>query len=122
DIEDEAGNRLPMSETLYEDDYEMSASTTLRRNAYASYKKTFNQYKNTYAETYKTEVMKQVTLSRLRGYESVTQMLLEPQDVTEEMYHNQLDVIQKELAPYMRKYARLLKEAYGLEKLHFSDL
>src|SRR5699024_6063668 len=42
DIEDEAGNRLPMSETLYEDDYEMSASTTLRRNAYASYKKTFN--------------------------------------------------------------------------------
>lgn len=121
-IEDEAGNLLPMSETLYEDKYEMSASQTVRRNAYESYQKTFNQYKNTYAAAYKTEVMKQVTLAKMRGYDSVTDMLLEDQDVTAEMYHNQLDVIQKALAPHMRKYAGLLKEAHGLETLRFSDL
>src|SRR5699024_1185608 len=91
DIEDENGNLLPMSETLYEDKYEMSGSKTIRRNAYESYKKTFNQYKNTYAATYKTEVMKQVTMSKIRGYDSVTEMLLEKHDVSAEMYHNQLD-------------------------------
>src|SRR5690625_1030546 len=38
-IRDEDGNELPMSETLYEDRYEMAANTTVRRNAYASDRK-----------------------------------------------------------------------------------
>jgi len=61
-------------------------------------------------------------MSRLRGYSSVTQMLLMPQQVTEQMYLRQIDVIYTELAPHMRRYARLLKESLKLEKLHFYDL
>lgn len=121
-FEDENGQNLPMSETLYEDKYEIATSTTVRRNAYASYMETLNQYKNTYAATYQTEVTKQITMARLRGYESVTDMLLEPQDVTQQMYHQQLDIIQEELAPHMRKYARLKQEAYDLDTLQFADL
>src|SRR5699024_11053494 len=121
-FEDENGQNLPMSETLYEDKYEIATSTTVRRNAYASYMETLNQYKNTYAATYQTEVTKQITMARLRGYESVTDMLLEPQDVTQQMYHQQLDIIQGELAPHMRKYARLKQEAYDLDTLQFADL
>src|SRR5699024_6597617 len=49
-------------------------------------------------------------------------MLLQDQHVTKEMYENQLNIIQEELAPHMRKYANLLKADYGLETLHFSDL
>lgn len=49
-------------------------------------------------------------------------MLLEPQQVTTEMYHNQLDVIQKELAPHMRRYAKLKKEKLGLDELRYCDL
>src|SRR5699024_6071338 len=52
----------------------------------------------------------------------VTDMLLEPQDVTQQMYHQQLDIIQEELAPHMRKYARLKQEAYDLDTLQFADL
>ncbi|MUV36573.1 Oligoendopeptidase F like protein [Lentibacillus sp. JNUCC-1] len=121
-ITDAEGNQLPMSETLYEDRYEMSPSTEERRNAYDSFIKTLNQYKHTYAATYATEVNKQVTMAKLRGYKSATEMLLHPQQVTEEMYHNQLDVIQKELAPHMRRYAKLVKEDYGLDELRFCDL
>src|SRR5699024_7046925 len=72
--------------------------------------KTLKQYKNTYAAVYATEVTKQVTMASLRNYDSVTDMLLEPQQVTKEMYHNQLDVIQEELAPHMRRFAKLKKE------------
>lgn len=79
-------------------------------------------YQNTYAAVYGTEVKKQVTLARARGYKSVTEMLLKPQKVTEEMYHNQLDVIQKELAPHMRRFAKLKKEVLGLDKMTFVDL
>ena len=49
-------------------------------------------------------------------------MLLHPQQVTEEMYHNQLDIIQKELAPHLQRFAKLKKEKLKLNELHFYDL
>ncbi|WP_217585990.1 oligoendopeptidase F [Lentibacillus saliphilus] len=121
-ITDASGQELPMSEALYEDRYEMSANTEERRKAYDSFINTLNHYKHTYAATYATEVTKQVTMAKLRGFESVTDMLLHSQQVTQEMYHNQLDVIQKELAPHMRRYAKLVQEDYGLDELRFCDL
>ncbi len=119
---DNKGNTQPMSEPLYEESYEYSEDTALRRNAYDSFIKTLEQYKNTYAATYQTEITKQVQLAKLRKYDSVTDMLLAPQQVTTEMYHNQLDVIQEKLAPHMQKYAKLLKEKLGLKELRFCDL
>src|SRR5699024_5672440 len=58
-IEDSGGNELPMSFALYEDRYEFSPDTDLRRKAYDSFVHTLNQYKNTYAATYANEVIKQ---------------------------------------------------------------
>lgn len=121
-VVDGQGNTQPMSEPLYEESYEYSEDTTLRRNAYDAFVNTLEQYKNTYAATYATEITKQVQLSKLRKYDSVTDMLLAPQQVTTEMYHNQLDVIQEKLAPHMQKYAKLLKEKLGLDELRFCDL
>lgn len=121
-ITDDEGNELPMSFALYEDRYEISPDTSIRRKANESFIKTLNQYKNTYAATYATEVTKQVTLARLRGYDSVTDMLLQSQQVTQEMYHNQLDTIQEKLAPHMRKYAKLKQKQLGLKEMRFCDL
>ncbi|WP_029328989.1 oligoendopeptidase F [Lentibacillus jeotgali] len=121
-IKDSNGSELPMSAALFEDSYELSPDTDTRRNAYDSFIKTLNQYKNTYAATYATEVTKQVTTSRLRTYDSVTDMLLHPQQVTKEMYHNQLDVIQEELAPHMRRYAKLKQQKLGLNEMRYADL
>ncbi|WP_163971317.1 oligoendopeptidase F [Oceanobacillus halotolerans] len=121
-IEDENGEEVPMSAALFEDQYELSPNTTTRRRAYDSFTKTLDQYKNTYAAVYATEVTKQLTMSRLRSYDSVTDMLLDSQQVTQEMYHNQLDVIQKELAPHMRRFAKLKQEKLGLDQVRYCDL
>jgi oligoendopeptidase F len=121
-IEDAEGNELPVSFALFESKYEFSPDTDVRRKAYNSFVSSLKQYKNTIATTYATEVTKQVTLSRLRNYESVEQMLLEPQQVTLDMYNNQLDIIFKELAPHMRRFAQLKKKVLGLDKLLFCDL
>jgi oligoendopeptidase F len=121
-IEDETGNELPNSFALFESRYEFSPDTDVRRKAYDSFVSTLKQYKNTIAATYSTEVKKQVTLARLRNYESVTHMLLEPQQVTLEMYNNQIDIIYKELAPHMRRFAQLKKKVLGLDKMMFCDL
>src|SRR5690625_664781 len=121
-IVDEDGNEHPMSFALYEDKYEISPDNDLRRKAFDSFVKTLNQYKNTFAAVYATEVNKQVTLAKVRGYDSVTDMLLQPQQVTKEMYHNQLDVIFNELAPHMRKYAEFKQKQLGVEEMRFCDL
>ena len=121
-IQDEQGNELPVSFSLFESKYEFSPSTYIRRKAYSSFVSTLKRYKNTIATTYATEVKKQVTLSRLRKYESVTHMLLEPQKVPLEMYNNQLDIIYKELAPHMRRFADLKKRVLGLDQMLFCDL
>ncbi|HCW73091.1 MAG TPA: oligoendopeptidase F, partial [Clostridiaceae bacterium] len=38
------------------------------------------------------------------------------------MYDRQIDVIYKELAPHMRKYAKILKKIHGMDKMTFNDL
>ncbi|WP_330948544.1 oligoendopeptidase F [Virgibacillus sp. MG-45] len=116
------GKTLPMSAALYEDRYEFEANTHIRRAAYQSFTKTLNSYKHTFAATYATEVSKQVTLAKLRNYPSVTDMLLHSQQVSKEMYEQQLDVILKELAPHMRRYAKLKKEKLELDDMHYCDL
>ncbi|MHC0036013.1 oligoendopeptidase F [Pseudoneobacillus sp. C159] len=119
---DEEGNELPNSFALFEDRYEFSPNTYVRRKAYESFVAGLKQYKNTFATVYATEVKKQVALARLRNYESVTHMLLDPQQVTVEMYNNQLDIILNELAPHMRRFAELKKRVLGLDKMTFVDL
>ncbi|MCU5097433.1 MULTISPECIES: oligoendopeptidase F [Bacillus] len=121
-IQDEQGNELPVSFALFESKYEFSPSADIRRKAYSSFISTLKRYKNTVATTYATEVKKQVTLSRLRKFESVTHMLLEPQKVPLEMYNNQLNIIYKELAPHMRRFADLKKKVLGLDQMLFCDL
>jgi len=119
---DGRGNRRPMSFAIYEGDYERSADTTLRRNAYASFVKGLSAYRNTYGATWATEVKKNVVMARLRGYESATHMILAQQEVTPEVYHNLHDIILKELAPPMRRYAELRRQVLDLDKLLYCDL
>jgi oligoendopeptidase F len=121
-IEDEEGNELPLSFALYEDRYELSSDTNIRRKAYYAFVETLKQYKNTFAATFSTEVKKHVVTAQLRNYESATHMLLQPQQVTLEMYNNQLDIIQEELAPHMRRLAKLKQRVLGLDKMLFCDL
>ncbi|CAH1211893.1 oligoendopeptidase F [Paenibacillus sp. JJ-223] len=121
-VTDGEDNERPLSWSFYENNYEMSADTELRRSAYTTFGAKLNEYKNTFAEAYGAEVKKQVVLSRLRGYEDVTEMLLHPQQVSKEMYNNVLDIIQAELAPHMRRLAALKKRELGLDKLMFCDL
>ncbi|MGI6631544.1 MAG: oligoendopeptidase F [Bacillota bacterium] len=121
-ITDSNGKTYPMSFALYEETYEKSPDFTLRRNAYASFTKGLKAYQNTYGATWGTEVKKNVVLAKLRGYESATDMFLKRQEVPMEVYNHIHDVILKELAPHMRKYARLRKKVLGLDEMLYCDI
>lgn len=121
-IRDAQGKELPMSFTLYEDKYEQEPDVQIRRAAFDSFTRGLQHYQNTFAATFATEVQKNVVLARLRGYRSTEEMLLQPQQVTLDAYNAQLDIIKRELAPHMRRYARLRKRALGLDEVRFCDL
>lgn len=119
---DEDGNELALSEALYEDRYEISPNTTIRRRSYNNYVGTLEQYKHTTAAVYATEVTKQVQFAKIRNYKSTTEMLLHEHDVSVEMYENQLNIIQEELAPHMRRLAKLKKQKLNLDNMTYADL
>ena len=122
DIKDSEGNTHPMSFAMYEEAYEKSPDFVLRRNAYASFTEGLKKYQNTYGTTWGTEVKKHVVTAKLRGYPSATHMLLHQQEVDPASYHMLHDVILKEVAPHMRRYAKLRKELLGLKEMLYCDI
>ncbi|HYF78924.1 MAG TPA: oligoendopeptidase F [Symbiobacteriaceae bacterium] len=121
-ITDASGTTHPVSFSTYEETLERAPDIDLRRKAWASFNKGLNAYRNTMAATFATEVKKHVVLARLRKYDSATHMLLHPEEVSVETYHNVLDTIQTELAPIMRRYARLRKRVLGMETMLYPDI
>ncbi|MBB6449165.1 oligoendopeptidase F [Geomicrobium halophilum] len=119
---DDLDVEYPLSFALYEDKYEFSEKTSVRRNAYEKFIEGLSRYQDTYASTYATEVRKQVITSRLRGYESATDMLLHNQQVSQDAYHRQIDTIYHELAPHMQRFAKLKKRVLELDSMTFADL
>jgi oligoendopeptidase F len=119
---DGEGKKVDMSLNMYEAAYEKSADIVLRRNAFASFTKGLDAYKNTFGATWGTEVKKNVVLAKLRRFPSATHMLLHPQEIPVEVYNNLHDVIQAELAPHMRRYVNLRKRMLGLDKILYCDI
>lgn len=116
------GETYPLSYVAYESHYCEHPDTEVRRKAFAAFSETLGRYRNTTAAAYNGQVQKEKTLASLRGFDSVFDYLLQPQKVTREMYDRQIDVIMEDLAPVMRRYAKLLQKEHGLEEMHYADL
>lgn len=102
--------------------YEDHDDTALRRASFRHFSDTLKKYEHTTAAVYNAQVQREKLEADLRGYDSVIEYLLEEQDVTLDMYHRQIDLIMSDLAPIMRKYAKLVQQANGLDELKFEDL
>ena len=116
------GKEYPLGYSLFEDDYEYEADPVVRRTAFETFSAKLKEYENVTASAYNALVQSEKTDADLRGYPSVFDSLLFSQKVTLEMYHRQIDLITKELAPHMRRYARLLQRIHGLDRMTFADL
>lgn len=116
------GNEIPMSYVSFEGELEVDSNTEVRRNAFKAFSDTLRKYEHTTAKTYDTQVQQEKIESELRGYDSVIDFLLHDQEVSRDLYNRQIDLITKELAPHMRRYAKLLQKTNHLDKMKFEDL
>lgn len=116
------GTSHPLSFNLFEGELEHILDTKERRAAFKAFSQGLENYKNTIAKAYSNHIQNEKIISDLRGYESVIDYLLAPQNVKQDLYNRQIDVIMEELAPHMRKYVKLLKKIHKLDKLTYADL
>ncbi|MDP2367283.1 oligoendopeptidase F [Rhodoferax sp.] len=119
---DAAGAVYANSFNSYESNYESHEDCSVRRGAWQSFSAGLKAYNHTYAATFATEVKKNVVLARLRQYPSTEAFLLQAHKVPMALYSNILQIIQTELAPHMRRYARLRQRVLGLDKLLYCDI
>ena len=116
------GKEYPLGYSLFEDNYEYETDTAVRRSAFTAFSKKIKEYENVTAAAYNSQVQTEKTMANLRGFDSVIDHLLFPQQVSRELYDRQIDLITTRLAPHMRKYARLLKKIHKLDRMTFADL
>nr|WP_300001946.1 oligoendopeptidase F [Tissierella sp.] len=116
------GKDYPLSFVNFEGEWEYSDNTEIRREAFRVFSEKLAEYQHTIGGTYNAQVQKEKTMADLRGFDSVIDSLLFPQEVERELYDRQIDLIMEHLAPHMRKYAKLLQRLHGIENMTFADL
>lgn len=116
------GREYPLSFVLFEGEWEYNSDTKLRRGAFDAFSKKIREYQHTIAGAYQLQVQKEKSMATLRGFDSVIDSLLFPQEVNQDLYNRQIDLIIQHLAPHMRRYAKLLQKLHGLEEMTFADL
>ncbi|WP_298829446.1 oligoendopeptidase F [uncultured Planococcus sp.] len=116
------GQKYPLSYVSFEGDWEAEPDTELRRAAFEAFSKKLKDYQHTTAKTYDMHLQTEKTTADLRGYDSIFDYLLINQEVDRPLYNRQIDLITKELAPHMQKYAKLLQKVHGLNRMTFADL
>lgn len=112
----------PLSFVLYENGWEFEADTNVRRSAFKAFSNKLREYQHTTAKIYNTHIQQEKTIADLRGFDSVIDYLLFDQEVDRSLYNRQIDLITKELAPHMRRYAKLIQKANGIDNMTFADL
>lgn len=108
--------------TLFENEYSADTDHELRRKSFESFYDVLKTYENGFASNYETVVLKEKAMANLKGFDSVIDYLLYDQKVSRDMYDRQIDLIMEHLAKPMRKFVKLIKDAYKLDKLTYADL
>ena len=119
---DAQGNSLANSVNLYEWTYETHPDVQLRRAAWQSFGAGLKTYQHTWAATLATEINKNVVMARLRKHPTTEAYLLQAHKVPPSLYTHILQTVQAEVAPHMRRYARLRRRVLGLDKLLYCDI
>lgn len=121
DIEVE-GKTIPMTFGYFEDELAFSNDVETRHKAFETFHKRLAQSQNTVASVYQSHVLKEKAMAKLKGFDNTIDYLLFDQEVSRDMYDRQIDLIMTHLAPAMRKFANLLKDIHGLDKMTSMDL
>ena len=119
-IRNEEGKLAQLTDTNYVT-YLMSKNREVRRGAFRTLYKTYEQFGNTFATLYNNHVKERTTLAKARGYESSIVASTFRDEVTPEIYNNLIGTVNGGLS-VLYDYYDLKREVLGLDKLHLYDI
>ncbi len=99
----------------------MSNDRRVRKAAFTTLYKTYEQFANTFATMYEGYVKEQCTYAKVRNYKDSITASTFRDEVTPEIYNNLIKAVNKAL-PAIYDYYELKRECLGLDKLHMYDL
>ena len=106
-IHDEKGNLVELTCSNYSI-YIESKNREVRKEAFTTLYKTYKQYSNTFASTIYGNIKENMTIAKIRNYNSTIEWCLYPDEVDIEVYNNLIDTITNNLD--------ILFEYYNLKK------
>ncbi|MBY5958075.1 oligoendopeptidase F [Membranicola marinus] len=92
-----------------------------RKKVFESFMTTLSGFERTFGTQLYGNLKKDVFYSRVRNYNNTLESSLDEDHIPEEVYHNLISNVQKNLSTFHR-YLRLRKRMMGLDKLHYFDL
>lgn len=98
-----------------------SPDREVRRTGWENYNKSYLQFKNTFAATYLTSVKQSTMQMRVRGYDSVLEMMLSPHNLPVDVFHNLIDTYKKNL-PTWHRYWEAKRKILGVDTIHEYDI
>ncbi|MCB1191651.1 MAG: oligoendopeptidase F [Leptospiraceae bacterium] len=118
-IQDENGNSIELSHGNFST-FLMNPSREIRKNAFFTYYKAYNDHKNTMAATLYHSNKKDSFYAKVRKFSGSRRAALFRDDVPDTVYDNLLESIKNNLQPLF-KYLDFRRKVLGVEKLHFYD-
>jgi len=93
----------------------------VRRTGWQHYADSYLAHKNTLASAYIASVKQSTFYMRVRGYESVLQMQLQPHNLPLAVFHNLIETYKKNL-PTWHRYWDVKRRVLGLDKIYPYDI
>lgn len=119
-VKDEQNNLVDLTDSSLVPLLE-SEDRKVRKEAFETYYKVRDQYKNTFASIFASNVKQAVFFARARNYPSSRASYLNQGNIPEAVYDNLIETVHKNLDT-MYRYVSLRKKMLGVEELHMYDV
>ena len=119
-FKDENGKMVKLEDASYVT-HLMSNDRRVRKAAFTTLYKTYEQFGNTFATMYEGYVKEKCTLAKVRSFKNSITASTFNDEVTPEIYNNLIKAVNKAL-PAIHDYYELKRECLGLDKLHLYDV
>ncbi len=119
-IKDEEGNIVKVDNSNYSL-YIESKDRRVRKEVFDVLYETYKRYKNTFASLIYNNINEEVSISKIRGYNSAIESSLYHDEVNLEVYDNLIDSVNEEVS-VLYKYYDMKKKILGLDELHLYDI
>ena len=119
-IKGENGEKIQVEDASYVT-LLMSSDRRVRRSAFATLYKTYDQFKNSFATMYSSYVKEKCTMAKVRGFKNSITSSTFRDEVTPVIYNSLIKAIHGAM-PVIYDYYDLKREVLGVERLHMYDL